>query len=256
MHELKGGREGVIFKRNDTVVRPLNSWSPSIHLLLTHLQESGFDVAPRFLGVNGGNEILSFVTGGTYNYPLVGAIGSECALKSAGQLLRKLHDHSQGFIDKYDVNKFTWMLPTREPAEVICHGDFTPYNVSLNQNRVTGVFDFDTSHPGPRIWDLAFSAYCWAPLKANQEGQLADLSVQVKRTKIFCDAYGASKEQRSQLVATVVTRLRTLVDFMISKADEGDSKFQQDINDGHHLEYQKDIDYLQVHKAEVTKGVC
>jgi Ser/Thr protein kinase RdoA (MazF antagonist) len=255
MLELNGGREGSIFRRGDHVIRPMNRWSPSIHLFLRHLQKSGFDAAPKFFGIEDECEVLSFVEGETYNYPLVGAIGSEQALVSAGQLLRKLHDHTEQFIQRFNSVELTWMLPIQEPIEVVCHGDFTPYNVALNEEAVVGVFDFDTAHPGPRIWDLAFSAYCWAPLKAGQDGLLSDIQVQIERAKRFCDAYGATVEQRSQLVDTVIERLRVLLQFMISEAKAGNAQFQKDIEEGHHHGYQADIDYLQANKDSVTVGL-
>ena len=62
---LPGGdvTEGVV-RLGDTVRRPLGDHSAQVHLVLRHLEASGFDGAPRLLGVDDrGREILTFVDG-------------------------------------------------------------------------------------------------------------------------------------------------------------------------------------------------
>jgi Ser/Thr protein kinase RdoA (MazF antagonist) len=148
------------------------------------------------------------------------------------------------------------MLPSREPQEVICHGDFTPYNVALEGNEVVGVFDFDTAHPAPRVWDLAYSIYCWAPFKTDPIDTLGSLSEQIKRAKIFCDSYRASVAMREDLVEMMATRLQSLVDYMCQQASAGDKQFTNNLEDGHHLSYLKDIHYLQQNKVAIITGIC
>ncbi len=255
MQELTGGREGVIYQKGNNVIRPLNVWSPTIHKLLTHLEHEGFEWAPRFIGNEVNSEVLSFVEGDTFNYPLTGAIASEEALISCAQLQCKLHDATANCLLLNDT-KQQWMLPSREPQEVICHGDFTPYNVALNGNEVVGVFDFDTAHPAPRIWDLAFSVYCWAPFKTDSIDRLGSLEQQIHRAKLFCDNYGASQAMRENLVEVMIQRLQALVDYMCQQADEGDKQFIDNIEDAHHLSYLKDIHYLQQNNALISVGIC
>ena len=53
-----------VVRGRDTVRRPLQPWSPSVHELPLHLEKIGFGYAPRFLGVDDqGREVLSFVDG-------------------------------------------------------------------------------------------------------------------------------------------------------------------------------------------------
>ncbi len=141
METLSGGRSTGIYRQGETVVRPIQEWSATVHRLLRYLHQQGFHACPEVIGMDTGSEVLSFVEGDTYNYPLEGAIASEEALISAARLLRQLHDVSQGFLNNVNLAETVWMLPAREPAEVICHGDFTPYNVALNGNEVVGAFD-------------------------------------------------------------------------------------------------------------------
>lgn len=65
---LGGGRvnEGVV-RVGDTVRRPVGPHSPFVHELLRHLEQVGFEDAPRFLGVDAvGREIISFLPGAPY----------------------------------------------------------------------------------------------------------------------------------------------------------------------------------------------
>lgn len=256
MEELSGGRESSIFRDGDVVYRPIQPWSITIHRLLEHLKESGFNGAPQFLGVEGDQEKLSFVTGDTFNYPLTGAIATQEALVSAAKLLRKLHDSTETLVSNIEPSRLPWMLEPREPFEVICHGDFTPYNVALDGNVVSGVFDFDTSHPAPRIWDLAYSLYCWAPFKTDSVDRLGSIEEQTARAKVFCDSYGASSAQREQLADYMVIRLNALVSFMRQEAANGSEQFSENIEHGHLQSYLDDIEYIIDNKQKIQRALC
>ena len=256
MEELSGGRGSAIYRYGDAVYRPLHPWSPTIHLILKHLERENVDECPRFLGVNQSQEILSFVVGNAYNYPLVGAIATVEALISAGKVLRKIHDSTVPLLKQLDVDTHKWMLAPREPFEVICHGDFTPYNVALSKNTVVGVFDFDTAHPAPRIWDLAYSVYCWAPFKTDSNDKLDTISEQVTRAKLFCDSYGATESERNQLADAMVQRLQALVSFMHNEAENGNESFVENIAQGHLQAYLNDIEYIIESKQKIQCALC
>ncbi|MGF1736829.1 phosphotransferase enzyme family protein [Photobacterium satsumensis] len=257
MEELQGGREGQIYRVNNQVYRPSQKWTPSIHLLLNHLKAESFDAAPQVFGINrDGYEILSYLEGDVFNYPLVGPVASMEALSSAGRLLRQYHDVSASWIQSDKHQDLEWMLPSREPQEVICHGDFAPYNAVLDGNTVIGIIDFDTAHPAPRIWDVAYAVYCWAPFKTHPNDALGELKEQSVRARVFCDSYGLSHENRLQLVDIMIARLNALVDFMVSEANSGDASFAQNINNGHHLSYLEDAQYLERNKNEITSIIC
>ena len=254
METLQGGREGLIFRQQDKVHRPSGFWSKSVHLLLTHLDKVGFDNAPKTYGFDGkNNEILSFVGGDVYNYPLTDNIATIEALTSAAMLLRQYHDATTSFVSSMRNNDLHWMLPSRRVEEVICHGDFAPYNVTLQGKQTVGIFDFDTAHPGPRIWDLSYAVYCWAPFKTNKIDALGDITTQATRAKLFCDSYGLLKNERKKLVDTIIERVHTLVDYMQREAQKGNQAFIDNINDGHHLAYLEDIEYLTKNKIIITE---
>lgn len=254
MEKLHGGRADQIFRSKNRVYRPSGEWSETVHLLLSHIAENGFDSAPKPFGFDEqGNEVLSFVEGEVFNYPLKGSITTKEALISAATLLRAYHESSSSFLTEYSDRTLKWMLPAREPYEVICHGDYAPYNVCLLGSQAVGVIDFDTAHPAPRVWDIAYALYCWAPFKTDENDAMGDLTSQSMRAKQFCDAYGLSKVERQELVEVMVERVQVLVDHMHSEARSGNQAFIENINDGHHLAYLADIQYLTSNKPYITQ---
>ncbi|USD64053.1 aminoglycoside phosphotransferase family protein [Vibrio sp. SCSIO 43136] len=255
MEELSGGREAAIYRKGDVIYRKAQRFSPTIHRVLEHLHSQNFLQSPQFLGIDGPYEKLSYVEGDCYNYPLRGAIASDQAIISSAKLLRSLHDATVSFIHQNDIEQMDWMLEVRTPVEVICHGDFTPYNVALKGNEVTGVFDFDTAHPGPRIWDLAYSIYCWSPFKTDPNDKLGSLDDQIARAKLFCDSYDASTSMRQQLAAAMIERLQALVDFMRQQAAQDNQQFAQDIEQGHLIAYLNDIEYIKENRVAITRGL-
>jgi len=256
MEELQGGREGLVFRSEDKVYRPSGFWSVSIHKLLSHLESEGFNCAPKAFGFDdNGNEVLSYVLGDVYNYPLTGNIATDEALISAGKLLHQYHDATVSFISSPLFKNTKWMLPGRKPYEAICHGDFAPYNVALNGKQTVGIFDFDTAHPAPRIWDVAYAIYCWAPFKTNKYDALGDLKSQSIRARLFCDSYGLSNAEREKLVEVMIDSVQTLVNYMQNEADNGNEAFIKNINDGHHLAYLADIEYLKANHQSITNSL-
>lgn len=236
-----------------TVTRPVAAWTPSVHAFLNYLLRKHFKGVPRVVSLSDDHEVLSLIEGHTYNYPLTGVIASDQVLRSAAKLQRRLHDASVSFIQQFAVSDMPWMLENDLPCEVMCHGDFAPYNVALTDGVVAGVFDFDTLHPGTRVWDLAYAVYCWAPFKTNKVDRLGSLTQQALRAKSYCDAYELDTAGRLQLVDMMVRRLQYLVDFMRSSADAGNEDMQRCLAEGHMQSYLQDIDYLQEHRDVIHR---
>ncbi|AUX19636.1 uncharacterized protein SOCEGT47_000880 [Sorangium cellulosum] len=122
---LEGGGTTVVTRVGQTVRRPLRPWSAAVHRLLEHLRAAGFAGAPRFLGTDGVREILDYIEGEVGNYPLPEQARGERALASAARLMRSYHDATVALADQRPDG---WQLPPIEPVEVVCHGDFAPYN--------------------------------------------------------------------------------------------------------------------------------
>ncbi|WP_326707496.1 aminoglycoside phosphotransferase family protein [Streptomyces cyaneofuscatus] len=246
--ELAGGGTTVVVRIGDTVRRPVRSWSASVHILLDRLRAAGFTGAPRFLGIDGrGREILDHLDGHAGNYPLSDEVRGERALSSAGRLLRAYHDATTELAAE-DLPG--WQFAALHPVEVICHGDFAPYNCVFTGETATGIIDFDGARPGPRAWDLAYALYRFAPLthSANTDG-FGKVDEQARRARLLLDAYGCTRNQRIAAMNTVAVRLQSLVAFMRRSAADGDGNSARHIADGHADLYLRDIDHIKANTA-------
>ena len=115
------------------------------------------------------------------------------------------HDATAGF----DRAGRVWALPAREPAEVICHNDFAPYNLVFRDGLPVGAIDFEAASPGPRAWDLAYLAYRLVPLAApRQPRPPARSPIPRRASHRLCAAYGDIDP--AAVLALVPPRLREL----------------------------------------------
>ena len=246
MQALEGGRSGQIWRDGDTVVRPAGPWTPTVHRFLRHLRAAGFAAAPVPIAItDAGQDVVSFVAGRVSEDLGDPLVGSEGMLRSAAVLLRDFHAASRGFLE-IDRQPQAWMLEPREPRELVCHGDFAPYNVAVEGGRAVGLIDFDTAHPAPALWDLAYAVYRWAPLfSPSHQGGVFDLGTQLQRAALFCDGYGATPDDRRRLPEMIVARLRSLVDFMRARAEAGDAAFVEDVEAGEAALYLADIAHVE-----------
>ena len=250
---LTGGRAGKIARAADTVIRPANPWTPHVHSFLRFLHEQGFDCVPQPLGVTeDGQEIVSFVDGTVHNDALPDAIMTDEVLADVAALLRRYHDIGAQYVPRLTGDE-AWMLPARSPAEVMCHGDFAPYNLTFVEGRLYGMIDFDTLHPGPRLWDIAYAAYRWVPfVSPSNPDYRSDLAEQLRRLKRFADCYSLDEISRRQLPDMMIARIQALVDYMRHEAADGNEDVQQNIEDGHLRLYLGDIAYLREHAARIA----
>lgn len=201
--------------------------------------------APTPIAIDGTYEVVSYVDGRVCEHLGDQDVGSEQMLASAGKLLRYFHRASEGFLET-DRAVQTWFLQAQEPEEIVCHGDFAPYNVTAIDGIATGIIDFDTAHPAPALWDLAYAIYRWAPLSdPSNHGVVFAVEEQFQRATIFCDAYGATHDERLQLPEVICRRLTALVNFVHASAEAGDEIFVQNVEAGHTDVYLRDIVHIQ-----------
>src|SRR4051794_15883702 len=196
----------------DTVRRPARPWTPSVHALLAHLHAHGLaGVVPAPLaGDDRGEEVVGHLPGEVPAYPMPDWVWEAPRLDEAARLLRRVHDATAS---GFDVRGRRWQLPVREPAEVVCHNDFAPYNLvfAAGDHRLTGVIDFEAASPGPRAWDLAYLAYRLVPLAGPQNPDLPalDAAVRDERLARLVAAYGAPMTA-AEVMRLVAPRLDAL----------------------------------------------
>jgi len=241
---LSGGNLTEVVRIGNTVHRAMGPWSPTIHTLLHYLEQQGFDGAPRALGVDDkGREILTFIEGEVGKYPLPYYMWSDKVLEQAARLLRRFHDLTATYMPPDDAI-WQFSYPDVQRHEVICHNDFAPYNMVFAKQRLKAVIDFDTAGPGPRVWDLAYAAYCFIPLihfgdSALQQLGLTDARMQARRLLVFCESYGMAKPQ--EVLDMVKPRLQALCTLITTSAESGNKAFQKQIEEGHLAMYQREL---------------
>lgn len=242
---LEGARAGISIGKN-SVKRPAGEWTPTVHSFLNYLHDScGLNVPkPIELNKKGQYEILSLVDGESFDYPLPEVFLKDELLRSAARLLKRLHDASVLHFNQFSGEE-KWLLNPVSPMEVICHGDFAPYNVAVNNSRVVGVFDFDTIHPGPRIADVAYAIYRFVPVMQSEVSRmrLSDNET-LSKVQIFIDEYGIDVTM-GEVLDAMVRRIERLIEFMKEQASNGSEHFSKNIEDGHILEYETDIKLIQ-----------
>ncbi|HEY9291462.1 MAG TPA: phosphotransferase [Microlunatus sp.] len=207
----------------DTVRRSGSFWSPVVLDLLRHLEDHGFDGAPRALGFDDqGREILTYIAGEPgASLPEVGAaplgdvdhwVRRDDVLVRLGRLLRTFHDAAATF----SWTGREWQVPTRQPVETICHNDLSPGNTVFRDGVPVALIDWEAAAPGPRAWDLGFAAWRWVPLwpeeRCRRTGLPTKIAEQARRYRLLLNAYGI--EPTVDIVLTGAERMQGFLDHL------------------------------------------
>ena len=165
---LAGGMDSThaVVRVGDTVRRPPTASSAAVRALLLHLEEVGFDGAPRYLGSDAeGREVLSYIDGDVPLPPYPAWSMSDDALIDLARLVGRFHEATAS-LDFTRISGWgrEWADPVGGP--VVCHNDLFPENVVFRDGRVIALIDFDMAAPGRPLWDVAIVAQEWAPLSA------------------------------------------------------------------------------------------
>jgi hypothetical protein len=204
---MSGGNMGRVVRTGDRVTRDAGAWTPAVHQLLTHLQAAGVAGVPTpHDTTEDGREVVGFLEGAVPAYPMPPWVWADAALESAARLLRRIHDATAGL-----EIQGPWRSPVHDPAEVICHNDFAPYNLVFDSGVVVGVIDWDFASPGPRVWDLAYLAYRIVPLTTDDWGDGFSGIERSGRLRRLLATYGASTEP-DEVMTVLRRRLLDLAD--------------------------------------------
>jgi hypothetical protein len=203
---LKGGFGdlGLVVRIGDTIRRPPRPSTVAVRALLVHLQECGFEGAPRYHDTDDqGREVLDFLAGDVPLPPYPAWSMTDEAVESMGELVRRFHDATRGF-DATAVSG--WELDWADPGggPVICHNDLFPENVVFRDGRAVALIDFDMAAPGRPFWDLGVAAQEWMPLHAPETRVNHGLALDsIDRFGRFVRAYGVDAGDAVELVDVV-----------------------------------------------------
>lgn len=168
------------------VRRPVGPHTTFVHELLRHLEAAGFPGVPRVLGIEGDEEVLTYVEGHVpvevepdAIRPIVFSPGG---VASAFALIRRYHDAVEG-------------IPLAAGAEVVCHGDLSPWNTVYGEDGAIALIDWDGAAPGSRLADVGYAT--WRHLRL---GSAAAPSPGEQRRLLVAAAEGYGRYDRAELL--------------------------------------------------------
>ncbi|WP_405937202.1 phosphotransferase [Streptomyces sp. NBC_00726] len=206
------GSVTTVRRVGDTIRRPVGEWTPAVHALLGHLETAGFDRAPRALGVDGGEEVLSLLHGDPALKPWPPCLRSADGLVELGHWLRDYHGAVRDFRPAPDA-RWRGYDGECQSGMVIRHGDLGPWNSIWDGDRLTGFIDWDFAAPGHAVDDLAQLAWYAVPLRPAAAGREPDAEART-RLAVLCSAYGerpaAVLDALAELQAREAGRIRRL----------------------------------------------
>lgn len=222
---LPGGKTTGAVLVDDVVHKPAAPWTSTVHALLRHLEDAGFDGAPRALGFDGqGREMLTYLPGDTVGEraPWPDWVFADTTLLQVGRWLRRLHDATVSFGPPTDER---WFIGGAvRPGLIVGHQDAAPYNAVMDGDRLVGFCDWDIAGPSSREYDLALSALWWVPFcprSAVEELGFHDFDGRYRRLHLLLDAYGYDADRRG-FGAVIVQRARQQAAAIRQMADHGD----------------------------------
>jgi Ser/Thr protein kinase RdoA (MazF antagonist) len=221
---LPGGiRHGQTVRVGDTVRKPAGPWTPTIHALLKHLSARGFPV-PQPLGIDEKRrEILSFIDGRASHWPWPDYLKTLDGIERVGAMLRRYHEVVADFAP---ASPCIWQdCESRPPIgnEIVCHGDFGPYNIIWRNSEIVGVIDWEFARPALPMRDLAWAALTAIPLRVDEgdptivfRPTLAEARL---RLQSLLSAYGYS--HRSEVIDAAIILREEMTDKITTRGTQG-----------------------------------
>jgi hypothetical protein len=219
---LQGDPYRWVVRVGNTVRRPVYPWSATVHELLRYLEAVGFSYSPRVLGIDvNGREVLSYIEGESGPAGWARVV-DDSGLVVMARLLREYHQAVAGFRPAA-VAGWAAHAGLADAGDVVCHGDFGPWNLVWQGIRPVGILDWDYAWPTRPIHDVAYALEYVAPFRDDREcmGALRYPAPPHRRQRIerFVEAYGLTSTDG--LVDEVLYQQRIVLDRARRLAAEG-----------------------------------
>lgn len=204
--EFVNNEHRPIVRIGDTVHRPAHWWTTAVHDVLNYLESVGFESSPRVLGFDDeGREVLSYIEGESGGEGWQKILSDE-GLRKFAQLLRRYHDAIAGFTPSEDV-QWAYSPGTFNPGEIVCHGDFGPWNIAWQGDEPVGILDWDFVLPAKPEYDIFYALEYAAPFRDDETAltwhHFVTRPDRKHRIDVFLDAYGTTLDGIVDGVAAV-----------------------------------------------------
>ncbi|MDT0266391.1 aminoglycoside phosphotransferase family protein [Streptomyces sp. DSM 44915] len=254
--EVAGGAEVLqdtphrrIERVGATVRRPAQPWTPAVRALLRHLETVGFRYAPRALGADAvGRETLGYLAGeaGPAGWA---RIVPDDGLRAFARLLR---DYHRAVADFHPAPDLAWCDGStgRGPRQLVCHGDFGPWNVVWRGGRPVGLLDWDYARPADPRHDIGYALEYAAPARDDAEC-LRWLAYpkppdRRRRIEVFAEAYGLDTTEG--LVDAIIDAQERTVALVRQLAAAGHQPQADWLADGHLTELTHRTAWTRAHR--------
>jgi hypothetical protein len=211
--------DGDVTVTDGLVLRPVRPWTGAVHALLTHLHEQGLDCVPEPVGVRDDIEAVTYLAGDA-GIDALPHQHDEAGLRSAAELLRRVHDATASFVAPDVVE---WAFPAEPGATTVCHGDPGPWNFVWRDGVAVGLIDWDHATPRHALDDVAYAVDTFAPFRPDdvvrEQHGFGESPDRAERARAFVAAYGLGGVP--DLVDRVIERQRQTVDRVLDLADRG-----------------------------------
>lgn len=174
------------------VHRDAGAWTPAVHALLRHLEQVGFEGAPRVLGFDdSGREVLTYLEGDAASLAFPPALLHERGIEALGRFIRRFHDAAVSFEPAEDAIYRVGALPLG-PGEIVSHGDLGFYNTIWRGDEIVGLIDWDLAEPAPPLRDVALAAMTTVPMHGDETAARSGFQLPIDRRArlaAFCTGY-------------------------------------------------------------------
>lgn len=220
--KLQDSPHRQILQIGGVVRRPTHPWSSAVHALLQHLEAVGFSAAPRIIYARDDEEALTFIPGESGPEGWAKVV-DERGLSAAARLLR---DYHQAVADWNPPTDLVWhdnSTGSGESDEIVCHGDFGPWNLVWEGVEPVGIIDWDYAAPATPLSDVAYAIEYIAPFRNDAECLrwlgYPEPPNRRHRLELFAHAYGLTS--LDGLVDEVIQRQRDGLEIVRQLADRG-----------------------------------
>jgi hypothetical protein len=239
--KLTGGNTAdEVVRLGLTVRKPVTKSTPTVHSFLRHLRLTGYTGCPQALGIDEkGRQILEFIPGEVvhkagHNIPI--------DLYRVGSLVRAFHEAAASFQPPADAR---WDPLSRcDREEIICHNDLAPWNLIVGSERWVFI-DWDNAAPGSRLWDLAWTAISFPPIRLD-----GDIASTARAIRAIGDGYGLPLDSYRPLIDCMAERAQAASDHLLDGVRNHDPVAIRLYAEKHDEYWGPVADYLRRHKAE------
>ncbi|GAA3343737.1 phosphotransferase [Amorphoplanes nipponensis] len=182
------------------VLKKAGPWAAGVIALLRHLEDEGFEGAPRVVGdgyAPDGRLAVTYVPGGSA-HPRA---WSPEAAAEIGRLLRRLHSATAGFRPPVGAQwQPSWLRELDGERTVHGHCDPGPWNIVGVGGSPRALIDWEFAGPVDPVWELAAATWLNAQLHDDDIAALhglPDAATRARQARAIVDGYGLARAQRA-----------------------------------------------------------